>query len=90
MQNIIASERRKVAECACVMIHNRNFVPAYLDTQNITVCAARDRTACADDEVSLLTPPAHNNSHVFKAALVTLVKYKAQHKLLKVYTSINR
>ena len=72
---------------ACVMLHDRNFVPAYL---NITVCAVRDRTACADDEVSSLATLAHNNSHVLKAALVTLVKYKAQHKLLKVYTSINR
>ena len=54
------------------MLHDRCFVPAYLDTQNIMVCAARDRTACADDEVSSLAPLAHNNSHVLKAALVTL------------------
>ena len=86
MKNIIASERRKVAECACVMLHDRCFVPAYIDTQNITVCAVRDRTACADDEVSSLAPLAHNNYYVLQAALVTLVKHKAQHKLLKVYT----
>ena len=72
MQNIIASERRKVAECACVMLHDRNLVQAYLDTQNITVCAARDRTACADDEVSSLAPLVHKCSYVLKAALVSL------------------
>ena len=56
-----------------VMLHDRNSVSAYARTLRY----ARDRTACADDEVSSLAPLAHNNSYVFKAALVTLGPPKA-------------
>ena len=40
-----------------VMLHDRNSVSAYARTLRY----ARDRTACAEDEVSSLAPLPHNN-----------------------------
>ena len=79
MQNIIASERRKVAECACVTLHDRNFVAAYLEvhrTLRYVQCGIEQPVQTTRSARSL-----HLLTIILMCALVTLVKYKAQHKV---------